>query len=294
MFVNAIEKVTRFTRPILSIGRYYGSNVIHPGSATLFLINDKGWALTCRHVAQQIIAAEELQKKKSAFKNELLSRQGSGKKNRITQELEKKYGYHKKALYELYNNFVNSVDGLSTFELKLHNVYDLALIKFNDFAKLLCDDFPTFAADGTQLKQGKVLCRLGFPFPEFNNFNYDEINDKAVWTSEGRTSTPQFPIEGMVTRHLIGKSGEIFGFEVSTPGLRGQSGGPAFDAEGKIWGMQSATNHLDLNFDVNQEVSRDGEKKRITDSAFLHVGHCIGVDILKAFMREQGVEFKEA
>jgi hypothetical protein len=32
--------------------------------------------------------------------------------------------------------------------------------------------------------------------------------------------------------------------EMSTLGLMGQSGGPLFDTEGKICGMQFATNHL--------------------------------------------------
>jgi hypothetical protein len=97
----------------------------------------------------------------------------------------------------------------------------------------------------------------------------------------------------MVTRHLAEGPGTVVGFELSTPGLRGQSGGPAFDAEGHVWGMQFATKHLDLNFDVDLEVVRAGNKKRVSDSAFLHVGHCVHVDALKAFMREHAVEFAE-
>jgi len=96
----------------------------------------------------------------------------------------------------------------------------------------------------------------------------------------------------MLTRHLV-QDNKIIGFEMSTPGLRGQSGGPVFDTDGVIWGMQSATRHLDLDFDVNQELLRDGKKKRVTDSAFLHVGHCVHVNILKEFMREQKVDFQE-
>ena len=68
---------------------------------------------------------------------------------------------------------------------------------------------------------------------------------------------------------------------------------PAFDVDGKVWGMQSATNHLDLNFDVNVEVIRIGQKKTIRDSAFLHVGHCVHVDILKSFMKQHNVVFQE-
>jgi hypothetical protein len=97
----------------------------------------------------------------------------------------------------------------------------------------------------------------------------------------------------MVTRHLGDAAGAVVGFELSTPGLRGQSGGPAFDTDGRVWGMQFGTNHLDLNFDVDVDVVRDGNKKHVKDSAFLHVGHCVHVDALKAFMQQHGVGFAE-
>ena len=100
-------------------------------------------------------------------------------------------------------------------------------------------------------------------------------------------------MEGMVTRHLLGSAGTIVGFEISTPGLRGHSGGPVFDAEGRVWGMQSSTAHLDLNFDIDAEVMRDGSKRRVKETPFLHVGHCIHVDALKDFMREHNVGFAE-
>jgi hypothetical protein len=158
---------------------------------------------------------------------------------------------------------------------------------------LLCDDFPIFAGDTSVLKPGKYLCRYGFPFPEFTNFSYDEAADTINWTKSGRLDTPAFPIEGMVTRNIEDEYHKTVGFEMSTPGLRGQSGGPVFDNEGKVWGMQCATAHLDLDFDVDQEVIREGVKKRIKDSAFLHVARCIHVDVLKSFMRENGVSFSE-
>jgi hypothetical protein len=85
----------------------------------------------------------------------------------------------------------------------------------------------------------------------------------------------------------------LVGFELSTPGLRGQSGGPAFDVDGRILGMQAATGHLDMNFDIEQAVFRAGKKKNVKDYAFLHVGHCIHVSVLKEFMTENGVKFIE-
>ncbi len=293
MFVDAIEKAQLFTRPVHSIGRNYGSTVIQPGAATLFFINAEGWALTCKHVANQLIAGQKLADKQQAFNREMANLRGQKKGKQIKRELEHKYGLSKQNTFELYNRFINCVEGNLSFELKLHDNLDIALIHFTNFSKLLCDSFPVFAANGADLKQGMFLCRLGFPFPEFTNFSYDSATDTIQWTTTGNHNTPRFPIEGMVTRHLIGDNATVVGFELSTPGIRGQSGGPAFDRNGTIWGMQSATAHLDLNFDVNQEVLRNGVKKKVSDSAFLHVGHCVHINALKSFMTQEGVRFQE-
>jgi len=294
MFVNAIQTAGAFTRPIQTIRRSYGSKDVIPGASTLFFVNKDGWALTCAHVARQLVAAEELLKRFNAFKDELRKAPAGKKGSQTRRALERKYGIRKGALVELHNRFVNCVEGNLNIELKVNKEVDVALLKFNDFDCLSCSEFPVFAKDSAGLQPGKFLCRLGFPFPEFKNFKYDVDTDRIEWTQKGRPSTPRFPIEGMVTRHLLGEGGKTIGFELSTPGLRGQSGGPAFDSEGVIWGMQASTGHLDLNFDVDMEVLRNGKKKKLSESAILHVGHCIHVDLLKDFMRSHGVAFKEA
>jgi hypothetical protein len=43
--------------------------------------------------------------------------------------------------------------------------------------------------------------------------------------------------------------------EMSSPGLRGQSGGPRFDVNGMVWGLQSRTQHLALGFSPQVEVN---------------------------------------
>ena len=293
MFVEAIEIVAKYTRPIHSISRNYNSEIIVRGTATLFFVNSDGWALTCGHVADQLVATEVLAKKAQDFQNELAKRHGTQKEKRLLKELEKKYGYTKNTPFELHNRFVNCVEGKLNCHITKHQKYDIALVKFDDYTRLLCDTFPVFPSDTSTLQPGKMLCRLGFPFPEFTNFVYDEKANRINWTETGRKTTPRFPIEGMITRRLLDSEGQVYGFEMSTPGLRGQSGGPAFDTEGKVWGMQFATKHLDLDFDVDQEVLRKGIKKHVTDSAFLHVGGCINIDVLKAFMKENNVQFTE-
>lgn len=294
MFAKAIELAAKFTRPIHSISRNYGSTTIQPGAATIFFVNSDGWALTCRHVAQNLAVGGELVSKADNFRKELEERRGTQKERKIIKELEKKYGYTKNTIFELRNRFVGCIQGELKLRIVMHEKYDVALIKFEDYEKLLCDTFPVFPADTSGLQPGTMLCRLGYPFPEFTNYEYNKDNDRLIWTEKGRKNTPRFPIEGMITRRILDDQGKVYAFEMSTPGLRGQSGGPAFDVETKVWGMQFATAHLDLDFDVNQEVIRGGIKKSISDSAFLHVGGCIHIDVLKSFMQENNVSFAEA
>lgn len=292
MFMKAIETASQFTRPIHTITRVWGTTAVIPGAATLFFVNGDGWALTCKHVAGQLAFADQLLQKFTNFKAER-AQLATGKKSRqLVRSLERKYGFSGATPVEMYNNFVNCVEGPLELEAHVHSSVDVSLLKFKNFTRLGASTFPVFARNGQDLKQGKFLCRLGFPFPEFTNFEYDQAADQIRWTTSGRLDTPQFPIEGMVTRHLL-SSGDVVGFELSTPGLRGQSGGPAFDAEGRVWGMQAATNHLDLDFDVDMDVLRNGQRRRVKDSAFLHVGRCVHVDVLTQFMRDNNVAFQE-
>lgn len=292
MFVDAIETAAKFTRPIHTITRLWGATEAYPGAATLFFVNQDGWALTCKHVANQLKFADQLLEKFSNFKAER-ARLAAGKKSRQPiRALERKHGFTSGQPVEIYYRFFNCVEGPLELEVTLHPSLDAALLKFKNFTRLGASVFPVFARDGQALKQGKFLCRLGFPFPEFTNFAYDQATDQIRWTDSGRLHTPQFPIEGMMTRNVT-SSGVKVGFELSTPGLGGQSGGPAFDGEARVWGMQAATNHLDLNFDVDMDVLRNGQKRHVKDSAFLHVGHCVHVDVLKQFMRDHQVSFQE-
>lgn len=153
--------------------------------------------------------------------------------------------------------------------------------------------YATFLRDTSKVKPGRSLCRLGYPFPEFTNYRYNPDNDDIEWTMEGRVSSPRFPIDGIVTRLLSDSSG-IMGIEMSTPGLRGQSGGPLFDTNGVIYGMQSATRHLHLGFDIeDREVLVNGRRSRVSNYPFLNVGQCVHVDVIKSFLRERGVTYYE-
>jgi len=294
MFVNAIEKAAKFTRPIHTISKSFRSNEITPGAATLFLINDEGYAITCRHVIELLIQSDQVVKNYNAFKVDRDKLPRDGKYKRQLEGLKIKYKISDNTTVQLKNSFVGCVDKMSGFTWHLHTEFDLAILKFNDFTKLLCSEFAVFKKDTSDIQQGKFLCRLGFPFPEFNNFKYNDTIDEIEWTNTGVNGSPRFPIEGMVTRFLGDTKGGKYGIELSTPGLRGQSGGPLFDNDGLVCGMQSRTKHLHLGFDIeNAEIMSKGQKKKVSDYSFIHLGECIHVDVIKDFLRQHKVKFNE-
>lgn len=294
MFKNAIEKTGQFTRPIHFISNVYGENTVRPGAATLFFVNDHGVAITCKHVTALIRQSGILTAQFQNFQQEKNALLPSDSYNEQLHELKVKFGYtHPDNACQLLYQFVDCVD-LHSIDVIEHPVYDLAILKMKGFSKQFYTGHAAFAKEGQELQPGVFLCRLGFPFPEFSNFRFDDSTETISWTND-TAKMVRFPIEGMVTRHFGGPDGKIFGVELSTPGLKGQSGGPLFNADGLIYGMQSVTNHLHLGFDMNNQIIlSEGRKVSITNQPLLHVGHCVHVDVIKSFLREQGVVFYEA
>ena len=294
MFKAAIEKVGEFTRAIHFISNVYGDREILPGAATLFFVNEDAVAVTCKHVSSLVRQAGEISNRYAAFQDEKKHILKSGSYHKKMKDLKEKYGYDKpdsacQFLYQL----VDCVDQIKTIDINEHPDADLAILRLRGYTTKLYTGYAVFAKTSNELQPGLFLCRLGYPFPEFSNFAYSDSEEKISWSSQP-TRVVRFPIEGMVTRHLASAEGKISGVELSTPGLRGQSGGPLFDKDGLIYGMQSMTNHLHLGFDMkNQQMISGGKKIKITNQPCLHVGHCVHVDLIKEFLRANAVKYYE-
>ena len=295
MFEPAIEKILQFTRPLHTITRTYGGLVM-PGTSTFFFVNDSGVAITCKHVLDLIPAADNVNQNYVRFKSERDKIPNDGQYKKHLRGLEMKYKYNADTTVQLRNNFLNCFDKIEQIVCHAHPTLDLAIIEFKGFNKIFYNSHASFLRDSSKIKQGKYLCRIGYPFPEFNNFRHNPETDVIEWTNTGNQNSPSFPIDGIVTRFVgDANQGNIIGIEMSTPGLRGQSGGPLFDTEGRIYGMQFATNHLHLGFDMkDKELIIDGKRTKVSNSPFLHVGICVHVDKIKEFLREHKIDFSEA
>ena len=102
---------------------------------------------------------------------------------------------------------------------------------------------------------------------------------------------PRFPNDGIHTRVVIfvdEKSKRKVEFiETSSPGLRGQSGGPIFDTEGNLWGLQSRTFHHSLGFSPKIKI----KNKEFEEQQFLNVGVGAHVKEIIKFLDKHGIKY---
>ena len=292
MFIEAIKEVDRFTKPIHSIVRTYGG-LISPATATLFFVNEEGVAITCKHVLDLIVQADKVNGQYQNFKAEQDKLPRDGKFKKGLKGLELKYRYKSDSVVQLKNRFINSVHPITNIRFHAHPTLDLAILIFEGFENKHYSSYAKFVKDSNKLAQGKYLCRLGYPFPEFNNFKHNLDTDDIEWTMTGNPNSPKFPIDGIITR-FGAENNQVTSIELSTPGLKGQSGGPLFDKDGLVYGMQFMTNQLHLGFDIeNKEIVNNGKKTKVSNHPFLHVGHCVHVDRIKEFLTLHNIKFYE-
>ena len=171
-------------------------------------------------------------------------------------------------------------------------VADLAIGKLEPFDSALVQQYPVFKDPKEGMHTGTSLCRLGFPFHSINS-TYNETLDRFV-LAPGVLPVPAFPNDGIFTRTAIGTlpdgSRQVKFVETSSPGLRGQSGGPIFDAQGRIWAIQSQTHSLPLGFEPS--VTKGG--KEIVEHQFIHLGWGAHVEEIIRILTDHQVKFETA
>lgn len=286
MFADAYELAAVFTHPVVISLRFF-DGILESSPAAFVIINRDGWIVTAAHVLnpnfqfqRDALEIAEYERKVQAI-NQNVKLSDSAKRTQIRQ-LPSNPKWLRNA-----SHFWSVTNELR--DVQIWPEADLAVGRIPDFNASSIGHYPVFK-NPSHLRFGTSLCKLGFPFyvltPTFDeNANVFNLPPDAF-------PMPRFPIEGIYTRNiLVGKSrdGEtdILFLETSSPGLRGQSGGPIFDTQGRIWGIQSSTIHLDLGF--SPEVDRNG--RRVTEHQFLNVGIGVHPEMLVAFFRQHGIDF---
>jgi hypothetical protein len=166
---------------------------------------------------------------------------------------------------------------------------DLAIARLEPFDPSWVPGYPVFKDPTEDLEPGTSLCRLGFPFHRL-----EPTWDAATSTFRLPPETvplPIFPIDGIFTRTAeivlapgadepaVAPPYPLRMVETSSPGLPGQSGGPIFDANGRVWGIQVATVSYPLELNTKEPQ-------------YLNVGLGISPITIFGFFDDRGVKYQ--
>ena len=288
MFVNAVESLRESIRPLHVIRRRFGDNAILPDIATLFFVNEMGYAITSKRVSSILNAsnnAEQLYRLYLQRRSELKHDESY---RFALKRLEKDMKIANETLIQIRYAFMGCAKGTVRVQCIPHPKYDLALLHFVTDGEYLYKGHVTFAAEAP--KQGQTVCRLGFPLPEFKNFRFNEEQDAIEFTDMGKTSSSLFALDGTVTRFL--SDGErAFAIETTNAGPIGLNGAPLFDADGHVVGMQSGIGVMLLGADIKMETPN---KESFVDHGAMHLAVHTHLDVIKDFLRAQNVMYYEA
>jgi hypothetical protein len=289
MFANAYDHVSRFTYPVIVSRRLVGGE-IECGLAAFIVLNSDGWIATAAHVLEPMKAHPSHLQSIAGYEREVAAID-AGPGNDSGKAKRKRGLAYDPAWIRNYSMWWGK-DGPQIVDIATVEAADLTVARLEPFdAAAWGDTYPAFMTDG-ELLCGTSLCRLGFPFHQVAA-TFDETTQGFV-LADGTLPVSRFPNEGILSRFVM-LDGEIGGtkmrfIETSSPGLRGQSGGPVFDVRGRIWGIQSHTRHYDLGFDAQTE--RDGQ--RVIERQFLNAGLALAADSVGAILTELGVRFESA
>lgn len=277
MFSESYKKATQFTKPLVISVRYFDGSV-ESSCAAYIVLNKEGWVLTAAHALESYLIYKEQSKKMEEYESAVTEIRSDASLN-DKQKRKKISKLSPDKNWVTHHSFWwgNIASGFE--EIKFHETADLALIKLSGFAPEEGTSYPKFNNSELQAP-GTSLCKLGFPF----HYIPTEFKDGKFVLQEGAIPIPFFPLDGILTRIVIGREeGQLPQFiETSTPGLRGQSGGPVFDREGIVWGMQSLTQHFPLGFSPNIRGT--------VEHQFLNVGWAVHSKQIIKFLGDNNVD----
>jgi len=291
MFQEACERARKYTCPYVGLRRKH-NGIVFSTMAAFIVVNDKGWAITAKHIFDEIANAQQSIAGSSAIDNALtqLKAQKIGHakhRNRDIRKLEQQKANSLSNHAEIWAAGANwpALKPKAT-ELRLHPIADLAAFKLGPFTPAVDQAYPILRSE--PLIPGVSVCRIGFPWHSVEaDFANNNFKVKSGFPA------PLFALDGMISRFMViadPSGAKATYIQTSTPGLRGQSGGPLFDIEARLCGLQCSTIHLDLGFDATYK--RDGESK--VERQFLNVGQAVHIDEIRAFLDSNAISYDSA
>jgi len=260
VFQAACEIARNYTWPVI-ISRRTIDGTCSAGIGTFVIVNSDGWIVTAAHILQVMrdVAAEEIQ-----------TRQTQDQITSITNDATLNNKERRRRLAAIGHLASDAVDrwsvwwGLDGVNLEFAVAIepaDIAIAKLSSLSAPI-KQFPIFKKSAKEFEQGASLCRLGFPFWDVK----PEWNDAAkTFNLTQNVPLPLFANEGVLARMsqiiLIDPAGKpvppppfpLKTIETSNPGIVGQSGGPIFDRDGVIWGIQTSTVSYEIDLNTKEK-----------------------------------------
>jgi hypothetical protein len=251
MFQAAYKLAREFTRPVV-ISQKSVSGACSSIIGSFVVVNRSGWIVTACHIFEAI---EDIRRSKETV--------GSIRKSREVVEAEEteprerrrklnKIGMPSAQGCEAWSAWWGGFTHSRARDIAGLPDIDLAVARLDPFDPSWVTEYPVFKNPQRDFEPGRALCKFGYPFHQITP-SWDAASGVFVFP-DGALPLPLFPIEGMFTR--IAKVAGVDDdpctkllIETSTPGLKGQSGGPTVDVSGRIWAIQSKTANLPLGFD---------------------------------------------
>jgi hypothetical protein len=287
MFAAAYRTASNFTRPV-AISTRLADGTIRCGLATFIVVNKEGWILTAAHVLNdQVLLKQHLAEKQQYD----VKRAAIAADSSLSPKERKKQNTHLvfNPQWVTNSSFWWCSDTARAQEFQLDPMADVAIARLQNFDTGGISVFPVFKNPAEDPPPGGSLCRLGFPFVEITA-KFDEATQR--FSLQNFALPPMFPNDGIHTRTMVAQDPSNKRFvkfiETSTPGLKGQSGGPLFDVKGEIWGVQVRTAFLDLGFTPK---AKEG-KKELVEHQFMNVGMASHVQHVIELFRKHGVAYQ--
>ena len=271
MFSKACSLARNWTRPLI-VSTRMANGAVETQVGTFVLVNKDGWALSAGHLFDSFVKFQNDQKKikEAAEMND---------KNPGSVQPDPRWITN--------HSFWFGADGIRMSRVYVNRQIDVALMKLENVPPV--NVFPVFRAPESTMP-GTSVCRLGFSFIEVRS-EFNEQN-KTFTIPPGVLPLAFYPTDGMHTRDIVEGTTED-GFErafvdTTTPSFKGQSGGPLFDSEGRIYGLNVRTQIRRLDFDQILQP-RD---ELIPEKQYANFGQAVHVRTLIQIMKKNNVEFR--
>ena len=291
MFSKAVPVASGFTRPMVLSSRTSDGECRSTIGACVVL-NSEGWILTAGHLLDIVRRHQDSVLRHQGYRDNVVEFQ----RDTTADKRFRRKGvrtFQRPAAASVRNHSVWwGTDDVRLVEAKVLPAADLALGRLEPFDPASVPDYPVIKDPARSFMPGRSLCKLGYPFQQVVPIFDEEANTFTL--PQGSVPLAQFPLEGMFTRIVDTRApgsgeGEPSRFiETSTPTLIGQMGGPIFDADARVWGIQSHTMHHPLGFHPAVPGSRQGH----AEHQFLNTGLAVHASVVLRLLDAEGVAYR--